>query len=93
MNKRLFNLYPAIPQTSKDAGRSQCCGVLKAHNTQIQNTVECAFILVHDESGNNKWKGVMGFYVSVRFLSASVSHCFHLDYLDCSLNCWHPAFM
>lgn len=85
----LFNLYPAIPQISRETGRSQYCGVLKVHNTQIHNTMECPFILVHYESANNKWKGVRGFYVSVRLLSASVSHCFHLDYLDCSLSCWH----
>lgn len=85
----LFNFYPAIPQISRETGRSQYCGVLKVHNTQIHNTMECPFILVHYESANNKWKGVRGFYVSVRLLSASVSHCFHLDYLDCSLSCWH----
>lgn len=32
-----------------------------------------------------------GFYVSVRLLSASVSHCFHLDYVDGIER--YPAFM
>lgn len=38
IKKMLFNLYPAIPQTSKEIGRNQCWGALKGHNIQIQNT-------------------------------------------------------
>lgn len=90
-----FNEKEAVQSSSSHSSnqqrdrRSQCCGVFKVHNTQIQNTMECPLILVHYESGNNKWKGLRGFYMSVRLLSTSVSHCFHLDYLDCSLSCWH----
>lgn len=64
--------------------------VVSLRSTILKSKILCNVLLfwciMSQEITNGKDWGV---FMSVRLLSASVSHCFHLDYLDCSLSCWH----